>query len=163
MAHIRKILVPIDGSPPSIAALAHAVMLAQDLDATVEVLHVEAPDRFEVGSSTGRAASAQRETARALTDAVASAKAKLQNRLRQRSERGDPTRRILDAAVAGKVDLIVMGTHGRIGRLRAIVGSVTEAVVRNSPCPVLTIRQPNHTESFSERVHGRKGMAEARR
>jgi nucleotide-binding universal stress UspA family protein len=40
------------------------------------------------------------------------------------------------------VDLIVMGTHGRTGLMRLLMGSVAEAVVRRAPCPVLTLRQP---------------------
>ena len=156
MGHIRKILVPVDGSPPSVAALSQAIALADDLAATVEVLYVDAPNRFAVGSSTGSAASAQQESVKALSAAVASAKTKLRGRLKQREERGDPTRRILETAKNDNVDLIVMGTHGRVGRLHSIIGSVTEAVVRSSACPVLTIRHTDgESESFSERVHRR--------
>ena len=43
-----------------------------------------------------------------------------------------------------KIDLIVMGTHGRSGMERLLVGSVAERVIRTAPCPVLTVRHPEH-------------------
>ena len=56
---------------------------------------------------------------------------------------GDPGESIVSAAEAEDVDLVVVGTHGRgtIGRL--LLGSVSEHVVRNAPCPVLVIRSPS--------------------
>jgi hypothetical protein len=57
-----------------------------------------------------------------------------------------------------------MGTHGRVGRLHALVGSVAEAVVRSSLCPVLTVRRPDgEQESFSERIHGRQAIGDLER
>jgi hypothetical protein len=52
---------------------------------------------------------------------------------------GDPAAEILSAAAAWQADLIVMGTHGRAGLERWILGSVAQAVLRNAPCPVLTV------------------------
>ena len=52
MGSLHKILVPVDGSPPALAALEHAVALAIDCDATVDLLHVEAADTFQIGSTT---------------------------------------------------------------------------------------------------------------
>lgn len=156
MAHIRKILVPVDGSPPSIAALSHAVDLADDLGASIDVLHVHAPSGFEVGSTTGSPESEGEE--HAFMDAIAEMKGRLGDRLTHRTVNGDPIHTILEAGA--NADLIVMGTHGRVGRLHAIIGSVAEAVVRNSPCPVLTVRVPDgEDESFKERVHRRTGVA----
>jgi nucleotide-binding universal stress UspA family protein len=156
MAHIRKILVPVDGSPPSISALSQAANLAEDLGASVDVLHVHAPAGFEVGSTTGSAESEEEE--HAFMDAVAEMKGRFGDRLTHRTVSGDPIHVILEAGAAA--DLIVMGTHGRVGRLHAIIGSVAESVVRNSPCPVLTVRVPDgEAESFKERVHGRPGIA----
>lgn len=55
----------------------------------------------------------------------------------------------------------MMGTHGRVGRLYAILGSVAEGVVRNAPCPVLTVRDPSDGyQSFSDSRHHRPTLAE---
>jgi nucleotide-binding universal stress UspA family protein len=56
---------------------------------------------------------------------------------------GDPASEIVRLAGEEQVDLIVMGTHGRTGLMRLLMGSVAEAVVRRAPCPVLTIREPH--------------------
>jgi len=55
------------------------------------------------------------------------------------AESGDPQATIIDQALSKKADLIVMGTHGRRGFKRLLLGSVTEAVLREAPCPVLTV------------------------
>jgi len=55
------------------------------------------------------------------------------------AEPGDPQSTIIDQALSKKADLIVMGTHGRRGFKRLLLGSVTEAVLREAPCPVLTV------------------------
>ncbi len=69
-------------------------------------------------------------------------------------------RRIVEVAGDG-FDLIVMGTHGRVGRLHELLGSVAEGVVRNAPCPVLTVRDPREGyQSFAERRHHRPTVAE---
>jgi nucleotide-binding universal stress UspA family protein len=67
------------------------------------------------------------------------------------AEAGDPQATIIDQAVSTQADLIVMGTHGRRGFKRLLLGSVTEAILREAPCPVLTV--PPHTRaSVSEAV-----------
>lgn len=144
MGHIHKILVPMDGSPSARAALAEALSLAEDVGAELEVLHVGA-----VG-----------ESERAMEDAIGEAKKWLGDRLSRHDEpEGDPIRRIIEVAEADQADLIVMGTHGRVGRMHALLGSVAEAIVRNAPCPVLTVRQPDgEEESFSERIHHRASV-----
>jgi nucleotide-binding universal stress UspA family protein len=160
MDHIRKILVPMDGSRCSDAALSQAVALAEDLGADVEVLHITAPDEFEVGSTTETADSVRQQSDREMDASVAAAERRLGGRLKRRSESGDPLRKILEVAAEG-VDLVVMGTHGRVGRLHSLLGSVAEGVVRNSRCPVLTVREPGgEGESFAERLHGRSTLAD---
>ena len=161
MAHIQKILVPVDGSPSSLAALSQAVNLAEDVGATIEVLHASAADRFEVGSSTPAAPGLEEQPVRDMEEAVLAARDALPGRVQLRFHVGDALEGILEIAKAERFDLIVMGTHGRVGRLHSLVGSVAEAVVRNSPCPVLTVRQANgEDESFAERVHDRPRVGE---
>lgn len=158
---MQKILVPMDGSPSSIAGLSQAVALAEELGSQLEVLHVNAPDDFAVGSATASAKSAREEAEQDMERAVAAAENRLAERLTRRTESGDPVRKILEVAAADKADLIVIGTHGRVGRMHALIGSVAEAVVRNASCPVLTVRRPDGAEeSFSERIHHREAIGE---
>jgi len=165
MAAIRNILVPVDGSPPSIAAFEHAVALAADCpSARIEVLHVDAPDEFEVGSMSPATPSAREQAVRDIDAAFEGAQARLGERLSRKDVSGDPIRRIVEVAGQGDYQLIVMGTHGRIGRLHNILGSVAEAVVRNAPCPVLTVREPGgEYQSFADRLHDIPSLAEQAR
>jgi nucleotide-binding universal stress UspA family protein len=152
MPTLQSILVPMDGSPPSLAALEHAVVLAHDYSARIEVLHV-------ISSSDPVGPDARKEIASAMDVAVERAQSFLGARVAQRTAIGDPLREIIDAAQ--DVDMIVMGTHGRLGRLHALLGSVAEGVVRNAPCPVLTVRDPTGGyEGFAERRHRRPSLAE---
>ncbi len=161
MAALKKILVPIDGSPPSLSALEHALALAEEGEATLDLLHVEGPDSFQVGGATPSAPSARQEIERTMSDAFEKAQATLGSRIAFLMLAGDPVRKIVETASAGAYDLIVMGTHGRVGRLRALLGSVADAVVRNAPCPVLTVREPGgEYQSFAERLHGKPSLAE---
>jgi nucleotide-binding universal stress UspA family protein len=57
---------------------------------------------------------------------------------------GSPFYEIIRYAKERDIDLIVMGTHGRSGLVHVLLGSVTEKVVRKAPCPVLTVRHPEH-------------------
>jgi nucleotide-binding universal stress UspA family protein len=162
MAALTTLLVPVDGSPPSLAALGHAIALAEDLGASIDLLHVAAPDAFSVGSTISLAPDARREADQALDDAFARAAERLGSRVSRQTVPGDPLRTILDTARDGGYDLIVIGTHGRIGRIHALVGSVAEGVVRNAPCPVLTVREPGDDyQSFAERRHHRPTLGDA--
>lgn len=154
MPALQSILVPVDGSAPSLAALEHAIALAEDIGAKIDVLHVEAPDEFLSPSTRS-------ESDRAMEDAVESARSRLGERVSKRTEVGDPLRTIVTVASDDLYDLIVIGSHGRVGRLHAMLGSVAEGVVRNAPCPVLTVREPGSGyQSFAERRHRRPTLGE---
>jgi nucleotide-binding universal stress UspA family protein len=155
MKTLQAILVPVDGSLASIAALDHAVALANDYDARLDVLHVIPP--------TDPLSPAVRvEVERAVDAAIACAQSLLGARVTRQIAIGDPVREIVERARDG-FDLIVMGTHGRTGRLHELLGSVAESVVRNAPCPVLTIRDASSGyQSFAERRHHRPTLAEQR-
>jgi len=153
MALVNKILVPIDFSPCSLAALAYASSLAVDHSASATVLHVLPLGPARAGDP--RLDEALELAQSQLADAVVEAKGRLGDRLSAVAEAGDPLTRIVETAIAGEYDLVVMGTHGRIGRLHMLAGSVAETVVRNAPCPVVTVRVASgERESFSERLHG---------
>ncbi|NVB83043.1 MAG: universal stress protein [Kofleriaceae bacterium] len=153
METLHSILVPVDGSAPSLAALDHAIALALDYGANVDVLHV-VPTEDPLGPD------ARAEDERAMDAAYEQARDQLGDRLSRHTVTGDPVQEIVDAA-GGDIDIIVLGTHGRIGRLRQFLGSVAEGVIRNAPCPVLTVRDRSEGyQSFSERRHGRPTLGE---
>jgi universal stress protein A len=83
-----------------------------------------------------------------LDSALARARADLEATERMTAEtmllQGVPFAEIIQFARDGNYDLIVMGTHGRSGFKHALLGSVTEKVIRKAPCPVLTIRASGH-------------------
>jgi nucleotide-binding universal stress UspA family protein len=163
MARFRKLLVPIDGSPPSIAALEHAVGLAEEGDATIDALYVDAPDEFEVGSSAPETPRGRDEAEHEMSAALERARTRLGERVSRLDVAGDPLLKIIEVAGEGDYDLIVVGTHGRIGRLHSILGSVAEGIVRSAPCPVLTVREAGGaSESFSERLHHTPGVGDPR-
>ncbi len=153
MPAIRRVLVPIDFSPSSRAALEYATFLAGKLGASLEALHVwEPPGYGYVGPDTlallpvgpGQPGWEQTriEVRRELDHFLAKAPAKPQE-LSVRVEAGEPSDAILNVARDSGADLIVMGTHGRTGLSRLLIGSVAEAVLRRSTCPVLTVRVPS--------------------
>ena len=156
MPTLQTILVPIDGSPPSVAALEHALTLAQDYGAEVTALHVAT----EEGTLTPLPDDVAN---RAMDAAIDDARIALgDDRLIFRIVVGEPVTEIVEAAQ--DADLIVIGTHGRVGRIASILGSVAEGVVRNAPCPVLTVHDATGGyQSFSESRHHRPSIAEQAR
>ena len=70
--------------------------------------------------------------------------------LEHRLEEGDPATMILNVAQETGAGLIVMGTHGRTGLERLLMGSVAEQVMRKAPCPVLTMRGTPATSSAAQ-------------
>ncbi len=147
----RNILVPIDGSKPALIGLKHAIALATDQQARIRLLNVvdEAviattmadlegamviPQVIESLKTQGRKAldraQAMAQSAGAKSEAV------------QIASRGQPVSNvILREAKRAKADLIVMGTHGRRGLNRLLLGSDAERVLRDSSVPVLLTRQ----------------------
>jgi nucleotide-binding universal stress UspA family protein len=144
MKPIQTILCPTDFSPASDAALAMAIDLAKALKASVRVLHVfQLP--FYVGWENGPAAAAATESL--LGDLRKRGRDQLELSAKRCSEAGVsvttdhvdgvPHSRIVE--LSQDVSLVVMGTHGRTGLPRLMIGSVAERVVRLAHCPVLTV------------------------
>jgi nucleotide-binding universal stress UspA family protein len=137
----NKILYPTDFSEAGRHALAMATSLARDSGATLIVAHVEEPPMAYGGGELyyGVDQVDHEELRKALaavvpTDPAVACVHKLMV--------GDPAEAIIQLAEADNVDMIVMGTHGRTGLTRLLMGSVAEAVVRRAKCPVLTVKQP---------------------
>lgn len=139
----KTILVPIDFSTYSEQALDYALMLAGELGATVHLINViglPAMGAPEIGLAFS-ASMIQQVTVenKAALDTLAAARK--DGKVGQALVRtGDARDVILHVAEELGADMIVMGTHGRRGISRALLGSVAEMVVRNSPVPVLTVR-----------------------
>jgi nucleotide-binding universal stress UspA family protein len=156
MPNISLILAPVDFSPGSESAAAYAFWLAGRLEARLRLLHVFIP---VAQASAGVALGVRDDLVAAdleLLRQVESALADLALRLEEQAvgtgapvpestvvQKGPEStgEAILKAALGAGADLIVMGTHGRGGLRRMILGSVAEEVVRIADCPVLTIRQ----------------------
>lgn len=153
MNAIRKILVPIDFSDGSKAALQMAASFAKTFGASLELFHVWAPPTMVpmplvVMSSAAEQPMSLEELAR--TTAGTQMKDLVDPLKQQGLETharvgiGTPAREIVELAELGHFDLIVMGTHGRGLVAHALLGSVAEKVVRHAHCPVMTVRAPKH-------------------
>lgn len=149
VAPIRRILVPVDFSEASRAALDYAATLARTFGATLDVLHVwEAPSFAPRASgmiSLGAGEPSlhelvQRNAHEALNGFVEEAVERDASIQSARTEMGVPWHTIVNAADRGNYDLVVLGTHGRTGLPRVLLGSVAENVVRHAHCPVMTVR-----------------------
>ena len=140
----NKILVPVDFSEGSDLALDWATVLARDTGATLLLVHVEAIPLTDAGGGEFIYAVPEPPT-QELAERLEKVLPKdPQVPFLHRMLTGDPARSILRTAESEDVDLIVMGTHGRRGLSRLLMGSVAEEVVRKAPCPVLTVKQPAH-------------------
>ena len=139
----RNILVPIDFSDTAETALDYAVVLANKLDARVHLLNVIGVPALGVPElGVALTASVIDSVVRSNQEALD----KLANARRHAVQIGEVMLRtgdardvILKTADEVGADMIVMGTHGRRGVRRALLGSVAESVVRTASCPVLTI------------------------
>ncbi|WP_128477457.1 universal stress protein [Halorussus pelagicus] len=138
----ENVVVPTDGSAAASAAADRATDLAAAVDATLHAVSVveEASLGFDV-----RSASVSDEleaiTEDAIADVAATAADAGVERVREKVLRGRVHRAILDYAADTDADLLVMGTRGRGGTDRILLGSVAERIVRTSPIPVLTVRR----------------------
>jgi nucleotide-binding universal stress UspA family protein len=138
-----QILCPVDFSESSDRALAHAAALARWYDAELTVLHVV--PTFESMQVRGDLIGPVRVVTPLQREQVVEAMSRSLNlaalspRATPMAESGDPQTTIVNQALSKKADLIVLGTHGRRGFKRLLLGSVTEAVLRDAPCPVLTV------------------------
>ena len=152
MIRLQNILVPTDFSEPAMAATQHALHLARTFGSTVHLLYViDEPsfqihgfggyipgrEEFEAYGDTGLANWIEPDDEAGLT-------------IIRAKEIGKTATKIVDYAKANEIDLVVMGTHGRSPVTRGLLGSVAENVVRNAPCPVMTIHPDVHPFAGAE-------------
>lgn len=137
-APLRRILCTIDFSEASVAAVAEAVALAHACRGEITVLFVipyAAPSRADRPNVPAGVSSAVTEDVEALLEPARAAGIPVRVCLKA----GRPAHEILETVRRTTPDVIVMGTHGRGGFKRWALGSVTDEVLRNAACPVLTI------------------------
>ena len=137
---MKKILFPTDFSTASDAALVHAENLAKQSSAELLILHIEEPPLAYGGGELyyGLPEPSSERILKMLSDVCPSDH---QLSFEHRLVMGDPATEIVRVAEEEQAELIVLGTHGRTGLSRILMGSVAEAVVRHAPCPVLIYRQ----------------------
>lgn len=146
MACYHRILVALDGSPDADAALRHAATLARDQNARLTLLTVAPPPSTAASAGATQPpdlldlqAKILREANDSLPDDIG---------VTTRLERGDAAETILRIAREEEPDLIVMGSHGHSRIRRALLGSVSEKVLRVSSVPVLLMRGEKQATSF---------------
>jgi nucleotide-binding universal stress UspA family protein len=137
---LKKVLVPVDGSDCSRAALQFACDLAARVGASVDALTVVERERQSKGEIARPANDAGMTAAQTELHQLIESVPHDGQKIVEHLDVGNPTERIVLAAERDDFDLIVMGTHGRTGRPRSLAGSVAESVVRNASCPVVTVR-----------------------
>ena len=151
MITLKHILVATDFSEPSGAALRYGRALADTFRATLHVVHVVAQASSLVYGA-GTYAFPILELQQEVEDAARKQLAELlidgdPHPVETRSAlltSNAPAVAIVDYAGRERIDLIVTGTNGRGGMAHLLMGSVAERVVRTAPCPVLTVRHPEH-------------------
>jgi nucleotide-binding universal stress UspA family protein len=145
----RRILVPVDGSATSQRGLREAVALARELRATLVALYVcepyplmVDPTVIELWESFAREQHDQGAEVLDRARIEADKHGVAFERQLDESARSRASTVIIEAVTKHHCDLIVMGTHGRRGVERAMMGSDAERVLRTSPVPVLLVRSP---------------------
>jgi nucleotide-binding universal stress UspA family protein len=150
MKSIRRILVPVDYSTTSRIALEAAFSLGRSFGADLEVLHTWAePGYIDPTLSVDVNAVMARRAKEEMEVFLAEIEPPSNVRLSYRVQNGIAWQVITE--LSESYDLIVMGTHGRTGIQRLVLGSVAARVVQHAKCPVLTVREPG-----SERARARK-------
>jgi nucleotide-binding universal stress UspA family protein len=140
------VLVAIDGSHAALYALDAVFALAKELAREPDIHCVSVIDYIDVPGSLGEAPSSapdllanEAETALAVATEHA---ARSEKRVRSHIQRGPVVDEILTLAKHIGADVIAVGTHGRTGVQRVVLGSTCEAILRRSEIPVLAVRRP---------------------
>jgi nucleotide-binding universal stress UspA family protein len=139
MLSIRRILWPTDRSDETGQAFAHAAALADWHDATLHILHVNTNATKEAEASFPLSMDRLGSYLEG-TEPPASFDLEALSVEQEEVGGGETAEEIVDYAETQDMDLVVMGTRGRQGFRRLLLGSVTEEVLRTTPCPVLTVR-----------------------
>ncbi|MFN3392913.1 MAG: universal stress protein [Meiothermus ruber] len=154
----QRILLPIDGSPPSEHAAAVGLALAKRLGASVVLVHVIEPQRYRELRDVQEALERARTVGRALLEQWERKASRAQVACTTQLTSTEPESRpgvaeaLVDAGVAHGCDLVVMGTHGRTGLPRVLLGSVAERMARLAPVPLLLVRGDDTKPTLFKRI-----------
>ena|ERR1043165_2566801 len=139
MMPFKTILFATDFSPASQVAFEVAAAIARDYKAHIIAVHVIEPVKMGFSEFTTYIGPEEdKGEAMQLLQAIKAPSPTVT--IEYRLLEGDPTTVLVETAQETDADLLVMGTHGRSGLARLVMGSVAEHVLRQSPCPVLTVR-----------------------
>jgi nucleotide-binding universal stress UspA family protein len=146
---LKKVLVPTDFSDSARQALRYGMSFAKEYGAELVLLHVV--ENLTVGYASDLFPVPMAEVFQEISGYAKSELAKLGEEARARGitvqeqvVQGKPSAEIIRFASENEIDVIVLGTHGKGMLDQALFGSTTERVVRRAPCPVLTVRKPEH-------------------
>jgi nucleotide-binding universal stress UspA family protein len=142
---MKKILVPVDFSDCSAAALKAAIKMARAFDAKILALHVihdpaDAPGFYTAQKAGKKVFRNMADSAQEMMDEFAAKRLRKYDNHECHVRPGIPATQVLLFAEEQNVDMIAMGTHGRGGLDRLMLGSVADRVIRSSECPVLIVR-----------------------
>lgn len=140
---LQQILVPVDFSECTEKALAYAVPFARQFGATLTLLHVVEPP-YLPASEMGVVVEAESKEEAQKDLAALQARLAGNVRCQTMTRKGSAEHEIIDAAKELSSDLIILGTHGRTGVERLLMGSTVEKVVRRAGCPILIVRPHEH-------------------
>ena len=150
MIKLKQILVPVDFSEVSEVALRYGCELARAFDSRIHLLHILEDPLIYAPGTEGYIAppvnfhEEMEQNARQHMEKLLAAEDRASLDTELVSKWGSPFVEIVRYARSNETDLIVMGTHGRGPIAHMLLGSVAEKVVRKAPCPVLTVRHPEH-------------------
>lgn len=136
MPIVKKILAPTDFSELSAKGVRYACQMAKEIGAEVVILNVVVLDET---NSVRKPEMEQHKQRLAEFVAKNSADIGADLKIRQIVDPGQPYGAIVGCAENEQIDLIVMSSHGRTGLSRMLIGSVTDKVLRGSPCPILVV------------------------
>ena len=143
MEKIKKILIPTDGSECSSRAAETGISLAKVLGAEIYAIYAIDPiivEELTKGIGTPDIKKELREKGERYLNYVVKSAEKAGIKANAILAEGEPHDQIIHYAKTKGIDLIVMGTYGRRGTKRILIGSVTERVIEYAPCPVLVVR-----------------------
>lgn len=152
MTQFTKILIPTDGSENTLPAITTGLTLAKQMNAEVTALYVvdqTAFVNFSMDSTIVSIFSLLEKEGKAAVKYIGTEGEKLGVKVTSKILEGSPSKKIIEEAKED--DLIVMGTLGRSGISKLLLGSVAERVVRYSPCPVLIVRSPQEKEDVNDK------------